>query len=134
MKKLKRNKLNKFKIVLGLAALIVAQDVAAEDAENLRCYQADRKACKVLIKPTIVHKKVSNKEFIKRCGNQSAACASLNITNKTCTVFYRKKMDGRTIIHEHNHCFGWEHTDLTGLFRPWRPYKPVSALINAGEL
>ena len=41
------------------------------------------------------------------------ACMELNLTKRTCVIWYPLSPSKETRLHEQNHCRGWAHTSKT---------------------
>lgn len=48
----------------------------------------------------------------------------LNLTKRTCVIWYPRSPSKETRLHEQNHCRGWAHTSKTRggkIFYDWSP-------------
>jgi hypothetical protein len=105
-----------------MALVVFVMIFVVVPAEATECTDAHVSACKDLVGAEITFEKVSNTKYKSVCGDNTRACATLNVTTKQCTIYYRTRMLEQEILnHEMNHCRGWFHrSDREVTYsRPW---------------
>ena len=106
--------------IMALIALVLLFVVAP--AEATECTNAHKTPCPDLVGAEVTFKKIGQTRYESVCGDDTHACAVLNVTQKQCTIYYRTRfLEQEVIEHELNHCRGWFHpSDRKATYsRPW---------------
>jgi len=78
-------------------------------AAKWKCRRAHLLPCDNLLNLEIKQEVVVYSEFKKYCYKRATACAKLRMQERTCTIYSTRGITKSTLIHETNHCYGWEH-------------------------
>ena len=92
------------------------------------CKNGQRQLCPDLIGYDIQIHHVSAREIKKTCGsNQARACAKLDRNDFSCSVYLDENQPNANLIHELNHCHGWNHIGVN-YSRSWVPMQGVDSI------
>lgn len=90
----------------------------------------ERALCPDLVGATVIEHRVADYALKQNCysfvnlRDGYVACMELNLTTRTCTIYFDKHPGRKTRLHEQNHCRGWAHeTSVRGreVHYRWRP-------------
>ena len=92
------------------------------------CKNGQRQLCPDLIGYNIQIYHVSVREIRKTCGDsQALACAKLNPNDFSCSIYLDKTRPTANLVHEINHCHGWNHIGVN-YHRAWVPLQGVDSV------
>ena len=96
--------------------------------------------CPDLVGATVIEHRVSDYRLQQNCYKYVSAiegvdaCMELNLTARTCTIWFPLSPSKETRLHERNHCRGWGHTSRTiggKVFYSWSPFAQLDGLRGA---
>lgn len=99
----------------------------------------ERYLCEDLVGASVIEHRLADYQVDKICYNivktsDVHACMELNLTTRTCKIYYRRDAGFATRTHEKNHCRGWGHTHtitFRGRIRyDWFPMPEVIVDLN----
>ena len=102
----------------------------------------ERYLCEDLVGASVIEHRLADYQVDKICyrivkTSEVHACMELNITKRTCNIYYRRDAGFATRTHEKNHCRGWGHTHTTtfrGRIRyDWSPMPEVIVDLNGSQ-
>lgn len=112
------------RFVFAVIAMVMSSSAYADSCKNGQKY-----LCADLIGFEIQIHHISARKMAKVCkSSQAQACALLDSETRSCTVYLDKRRPNANLIHELNHCHGWEHDGLK-YSRPWRPMQGVDSIL-----
>ena len=101
--------------------------------------------CPDLVGAVVIEHRLADHELAKNCyrlvniSDGVDACMELNLTTRTCTIYYPKNPSKEVWLHEQAHCRGWEHRrrfmgfDVHYLWSPMRELGLVHGHAVGGE-
>lgn len=104
------------KKIIFLAALLSANSV--KDAQV--CKRGEEELCANLTQAVVTISETSVHRVHRKCGFRAKACATLHLSesSKECQIYIYDAEDTPTLLHELNHCRGWDHGIKYN--KPWR--------------
>lgn len=100
----------------------------------ISCPHAEFKVCPDLTGSNITHEFVGTRQLRKICGEDVLACMELNLSTNHCKVTLpigRASVWQRYVVHEENHCRGWNHGGgHRSHDREWTPFEEVRKLLK----
>lgn len=114
-------------LVLALAG---CSDILTDRQSQYKCKNADKTLCPDLVgaKVDVNVVKADDLPIVCKQSFDIEGCSTLNITRRTCVIHVTKSTEH--LLHEMNHCRGWNHYQpenlLTRTYKyAWHPYDEV---------
>ena len=79
------------------------------------CYFAETQLCEDLLNFKEVIEFKTEAQLVRVCKDfEIVACAKIDFTNKTCTIYLSNSrgLASSSLRHERNHCRGWDHENI----------------------
>lgn len=75
-----------------------------------------------------IFNKCSPHKPLGKTSQEAIACSSINLNNKTCTIFLPKNYEQWTLEHEKAHCLGGDHDNiLHNYYEKWKKLNEIKS-------